>query len=210
MGQPEYQPPVPCQKCTCIPDLPPAPLNAIPKKTPSLPTRLYTDFDPDTIGVHFWLDDYRFETTWNRPQKTLQGLSRFKVVLTPDFSIYRDWPLALKLFNVYRSRWCGCLWHEAGFSVIPSVSWGTTDTFDFCFLGLPEHSLLAVSRVGVPLDNPLNRRHFVTGYGEMVRRLLPTTVLAYGEIPTELHRLAPVVTYPTFWETRKPQLVEQV
>jgi hypothetical protein len=130
-------------------------------------------------------------------------------VLTPDFSIYRDWPLALKLFNIYRDRWCGCLWHEAGFSVIPSVSWGTADTFDFCFLGLPVHSLLAVSRVGIPLDNPFDRRLFVAGYREMARRLSPTTVLAYGDIPAELHDLAPVVTYPTFWDVRKPQLVEQ-
>jgi hypothetical protein len=50
-----------------IPDLPPAPLSVIPQRLIPYRTRLYVDFDPTTIGIHFWLDDYRFETTWNRP-----------------------------------------------------------------------------------------------------------------------------------------------
>jgi hypothetical protein len=49
----------------------------------------------------------------------------------------------------------------------------------------------------------------VAGYTEMVRCLSPTTVLAYGDIPQELHDLAAVVTYPTFWEVRKRQMGAQ-
>ncbi len=83
-----------------IPDLPPAPLSAIPERLIPYRTRITGEFDPNATGVHFWLDDYRFETVWNRPQKALQALARFKILLTPDFSIYRDWPRVIQAFNI--------------------------------------------------------------------------------------------------------------
>ena len=93
------------------------------------------------------------------------------------------------------------LWHESGFLVIPTVSWGTPDTYDFCFLGLPQHSLLAVSSVGVNLHHPRQEQGFVAGFSEMVSRLNPTTVLAYGKLPDDCHDLVTTIVYPTRWET---------
>lgn len=184
-----------------IPDLKPTPLAALPQRLIAYRMRIRSAFNPGELGVHFWLDDYRFETVWNRPQKALQALARFKTLLTPDFSIYRDWPRAMQIWNTYRSRWCGCLWQAAGYTVIPSVSWGPPDTFDFCFIGLPHHSLLAVSGVGARFDMPRQRDDFMIGFAEMVDRLQPTAVLAYGPIPEAAHSLARVVTYPTRWQT---------
>jgi hypothetical protein len=105
----------------------------------------------------------------------------------------------LQLWNTYRSRWCGRFWQEQGFTVIPTVSWSTAESHDFCFLGLPRRSVVAVSAVGVNLDQPLEYRLFVDGYLEMVRRLEPLVVLAYGRIPAVCHGAVEVVTYPTRW-----------
>jgi hypothetical protein len=157
--------------------------------------------------VHFFLDDYRFETVWNRPVKALEALRPYHTLLTPDFSLYRDWPLLLQLWNTYRSRWCGRFWQEEGFTVIPTVSWSTAVSYDFCFLGVPRRSVVAVSAVGVNLSPgsrqamaaPLEYRLFVDGFTEMVRRLEPTVVLSYGRLPAACHELAEVVTYPTRW-----------
>ena len=149
--------------------------------------------------VHFFLDDYRFETVWNRPVKALAALAPYQTLLTPDFSLYRDWPPTLQLWNVYRNRWCGRFWQEEGFTVIPTVSWSTAVSYNFCFLGVPRRSVVAVSAMGVNLEAPLAYRLFVDGFVEMVRRLEPLMVLSYGHLPPVCHELAEIVTYPTRW-----------
>ena len=38
--------------------------------------------------VHFFLDDYKFESLWNNPEPRIEKLSAFRAVLSPQFSIY--------------------------------------------------------------------------------------------------------------------------
>jgi hypothetical protein len=58
---------------------------------------------------------------------------------------------------------------------------------------------VAVSAVGVNLDNPLDYQLFVAGFTEMVRRLEPVKVLAYGRLPAACGEQVAVITYPTRW-----------
>ena len=53
--------------------------------------------------------------------------------------------------------------------------------------------------VGVDLKTPLEYQLFVDGFTEMVRRLEPLLVLAYGRLPAACHELVEIVTYPTRW-----------
>lgn len=41
----------------------------------------------------------------------------------------------------------------------------------------------------------------MAGFREMVRRLMPRRVLAYGPLPAACHELVEVVTYPTRWQS---------
>jgi hypothetical protein len=163
-------------------------------------TRIRAGEPPDDGAVHFFLDDYRFETVWSRPRKALEALAPYTTLLSPDFSLYRDWPLALQIWNVYRNRWCGAFWQSQGFTVVPTVSWSTAASYDFCFLGLPRRSVVAVSAVGVRLEDPLEDYLFREGFREMVVRLAPALVLSYGPLPAGCHELVEVVEYPTRWE----------
>ncbi len=184
-----------------IPDLHHAPVSQIPDWLVPYRQRIRVNEPLDDGAVHFFLDDYRFETTWSRPWKALAALRPYTTLLTPDFSLYRDWPLMLQLWNVYRNRWCGRFWQEQGFTVIPAISWSTAVSYDFCFLGVPRRSVVAVSAVGVKLDEPLAYRLFVDGFQEMVERLEPNVVLSYGQVPALCRELVEVVTYPTRWTT---------
>ena len=51
----------------------------------------------------------------------------------------------LQLYNVFRNRWCGAYFASKGMRVVPTVSWGEENTFDFCFMGIPKGSTVAVS-----------------------------------------------------------------
>ena len=126
--------------------------------------------------VHFFLDDYKFEVLWNDPAPRLERLQQYRAVLSPDFSMYTEMPLPLKIYNTFRSRWCGAFLQANGVKVIPTVSWGAPDTFWFCFDGIPKGSIVAVSTVGVRKQKP----GFLVGYDEMLRRIRPRIILCYG------------------------------
>ena len=181
-----------------LPDLAPVPRSAVPDWLVPYRQRLRSGAGLAAGAVHFFLDDYRFETVWSRPRKALQYHAHFQTLLTPDFSLYRDWPLALQLWNIYRSRWCGAFWQRQGFTVIPTVSWASPESYAFCFAGLPSHSLLAVSTVGTHKE-AATRAFFLAGFEAMVERLSPSLVLCYGQPHAEMNSLADLRTYPARW-----------
>ncbi|COR45019.1 chromosome partitioning protein parB [Streptococcus pneumoniae] len=99
--------------------------------------------------VHFFLDDYQFERIWQRPDFYIEKLLEFDSALAPDFSLYLDMPIAMQVWNIYRSRLIGQIMQDYGLTVIPTVSWASEESFDFCFDGLPKNSTLAISTIGV-------------------------------------------------------------
>lgn len=101
------------------------------------------------VGVHMFVDDYQFERLWNQPERYINSLKQFDCVFTPDFSLYMDMPIAMKIWNTYRSRLLGQYWQNQGIKVIPTVSWAELQTFEFCFDGIEDESIVAISTVGV-------------------------------------------------------------
>lgn len=131
----------------------------------------------DMAAVHFFLDDYRFETMWSKPQRGLERVKRVGASLTPDFSLWRDMPQAVQIFQVYRARWCGMWMWQHGVHVIPTISWSTPDSYNFAFAGVAQGSVVAVSTVGIKgADVSLFRQ----GLDTMIQRIEPSAVLVYG------------------------------
>ena len=127
--------------------------------------------------VHFFLNDLKLETYYNKYIIHPTKLALFAGVLTPDFSLYRDMPLAVQMMNTFKNRWCGAFWQEWGFTVIPTMSWSTEESYKFCFLGVPQQSVVAISSVGVLGKD---KEFFLSGYREMMKRLQPKTVICQG------------------------------
>lgn len=130
-------------------------------------------------GIHFYLDDYQFERIWQRPEFYIEKLMPFDCVLSPDFSLYMDMPIAMKVWNVYRSRLIGQMCQRAGLVVIPTVSWAEADTFEFCFDGLPLHGTLSVSTIGVKREEAAFEI-WRNGMDAMIERLEPIRLIVYG------------------------------
>lgn len=141
--------------------------------------------------VHFFLDDYKFEVIWNNPEPRIERLSTFRAVLSPQFSLYSEMPVAIQIYNTFRSRWCGAYLQSKGISVIPSVVWGEPDTFWFCFDGIEKKSIVAVSTIGVRNEKEL----FMAGYKELLRRIEPTHVICYGKPFDEMEGNVIYVSY---------------
>jgi hypothetical protein len=132
---------------------------------------------------HFFLHDYQFERIWNQPKKYLNKLSQFKGILTPDFSLFTDYPMAVQIWNTYRNRWVGAYCQENNISVITTIGWSTPTSYDFCFEGVEKCSTVAVSSLGV-LRNKDSMTLFENGYNEMINQIDPQLIVFYGDYPT--------------------------
>lgn len=135
--------------------------------------------DNKKCGIHFYVDDYQFERIWNNPDKYIDVLSEYECILSPDFSLYMDMPMAMKIWNIYRSRMIGQYYQSKGIKVIPTMSWAEKETFEFCFKGIPEHSVVSVSTVGVKRDKDALQIWY-DGMDEMIKQIKPSTILVYG------------------------------
>ena len=131
--------------------------------------------------VHFFLYDYKFEIAWSDPNKDIEKLKQYRAVLSPDYSMYIEMNSVMQMYNTFRNRWCGAYYASQGIRVIPTVNWGLSKTFDFCFDGIEKGSAVAVSTYMVyPRDNYSGQKDFfMKGYNEMLRRIEPETILCY-------------------------------
>lgn len=188
-----------------IPDL--QPTDFVPANLAAWNMPRHRDYAAVSGGaLHFFLDDYRFETAWSAPERLLPRVLAVGASLTPDFSLWRDMPRAAQIWNVYRSRWCGAYWQSHGVEVIPTACWSTPDTFDFCFDGIPTEATVAVSSMGIRASET-DRQLFRAGIRELISRTQPKLLLAYGRLRfCEDIDLPEVREYPSFWDRRRKQV----
>ena len=138
--------------------------------------------DKKGVGIHFFIDDYQFERIWSNPFKQIERLKTFSCTLTPQFSTYMDMPMAMKIWNIYRSRMIGQIMQDAGLEVIPSLVWAEEATFDFSFSGLEQGGVVAVETVGVARDKEA-QKIWRAGVEYMLEKIKPECVLLYGYNP---------------------------
>ena len=130
-------------------------------------------------GIHFFIDDYQFERVWANPEKYVDILKEYDCILSPDFSLYMDMPIPMKIWNIYRSRQIGSYYQSQGIKVIPTISWAEKETFTFCFAGIPEGSIVAISTIGVKTDEKA-LQIWKDGVDAMIEHIEPSTILIYG------------------------------
>lgn len=132
----------------------------------------------DSVGVHFCLDDYQFETIWNHPTKYIDKFKKCGILCSPDFSLYSDFPLTIQIYNHYRKHWLAKFYQDRGVSVIPTIAWSDKSSYSWCFDGEPHHSIVAVSSTGV-LKSAECLDLWYKGMDAMVKKLEPKEILCF-------------------------------
>jgi len=149
--------------------------------------------------VHFFLDDYRFETMWTQPERALSRVSRAGISLTPDFSLYPEMPEVVQMWNVYRSRWCGAWMNAHGVKVIPTVGWSDQRSWRYAFTGL-SGGTVAMSTVGIIRASKPEQDRFLAGHRAMLDHVKPDRVIVYGKrFPALVEQLDHVYYEPRRW-----------
>lgn len=152
------------------------------------------DKEPEKHAVHFFIDDYQFERIWDNPLGYLEKMSKYRAVLTPDFSGYSDFPRAQQIWNQFRKHWMGAFWQYHGINVIQTIGWtDLPEDDDWCFDGCAKEAPVAISAIGTQ-NNRERRGFFLRGYKEMLRRLKPTAIMFYGDVPPECENEREIIT----------------
>lgn len=97
--------------------------------------------------------------------------------------MFTDMNINKQRFAVFMNRWCGNFWQRNGLKVIPAVGWGSKESFEFCFSGIQENSIVAISTLGTFKDN---KQSFLNGYFELQKQKNPKTILCYGKLHEEM------------------------
>ena len=139
-------------------------------------TKLYDNLINMSCGVHFFIDDYRFEGIYTHPERSLDKLSQYAFLLTPDYSTYADMDIWRQIESVAHSRWVGAYWQSKGLTVVPTVSWSTPRSYDFCFDEIGKGSVVAVGMIGCKK----NKTGFMRGYNAMLKAIEPSAVICFG------------------------------
>ena len=140
----------------------------------------------------FYENDVKFSNILQDAESYIEDFKRFRGIVSPDFSLYRDMPLFAQMGNVYRNRALGCFFQRHGIYVIPNVRWGDERSYTTCelpecfsFLGIPKHSIVSIGTYGC-IQGADNTRHFRNGLVAMLDHLEPEIVLVYGSMPKRI------------------------
>ena len=147
-------------------------------------SKSWSDFE---CWVVFYEHDKEFERLWNNPKQYLDKLKKFKGVISPDFSLYRNMPLVMQMWNTYRGRSLAVWLQNNDVEIIPNVRFGDERTFSFCFDGVEENKTVAVGTHGC-IKRKEDRIFFKVGLARMVQRLSPKTIIVYGSVPDNIFK----------------------
>jgi hypothetical protein len=103
-----------------------------------------------------------------------------KYIVGPYYSLFGDFPVALQIFNIYKSRVC-MAWLKANTKavIIPNIRWTFDFSYEFAFDGIMKGSNIAISILGQIRDKD-NRKMFFDGFKEAIDRIEPKSILVYG------------------------------
>lgn len=134
--------------------------------------------------VHFYIDDQKFDgprsSVWIYPKKLLDLLRHFAGVISPDMSTYADFPDGVKRYNIFRMRAFDVIFQKHSIPVIPNVRWGTSETWSYCFDGIPVRGIIAIGVVASGINKIENRQYFKDGLMKAIELLEPHTIIVYG------------------------------
>ena len=153
------------------------PVDALPDGLVPFSEAMGRERDSIDCFVHFYEDDFRFESVWSNPSRYLPSLSRFAGVIMPDFSTSIDFPKPMKMWNAYRNRLLGSWFQRNGIVTIPNAR--AEPGCPWRLEGLPHHSTIAVCGRGL-VKRPDERKRFIRDLRVTMDVLEPTTLVYYG------------------------------
>lgn len=127
-------------------------------------------------GVHHYVDDYRFNSVYDHPERSLKRYSQYRFLISPEYSTFADMDLWRQIESTGKNRWVGAYWQNKGLSVVPAICWSTPRSYEFCFDGVEARSIVAVGMI----ECKAQKKAFLHGYDAMLERVNPSAIIILG------------------------------
>lgn len=152
---------------------------------------------------NYWIDmfnnDIVIEKFWKNPEKYLPLMKQAKGVIASDYSVMNGLLLTDNIYNIQRNRITAYMLEREKILSIPVASWYNEESFDWCFDGLPHHSVIAISSNGcLKGECKTAKQTFIKGVFELNRRKTPIAILICGPHLDELDSLSNVFYYKSY------------
>lgn len=136
----------------------------------------------DGEALHFFMDDYKFESLLdNRFDLVTMQISKFNIVMAPDFSLYSDAPELFVKTAIYKRQLYGACWQQkCGLNVIPVAGVPRADALEYAFEGTPENSIIGYCGAGHHISKSAYDL-WIGGLYELEARRNPKMILIYGK-----------------------------
>lgn len=131
----------------------------------------------------FYTEDYRFEKMWSNAVGAVEEHHdhEWGSIIAPDFSVWRDDPIAVQLWNTYRNRWCSRYWQKAGFRVIPGLKGHfAKETHEWLNAGIPRGCPLVSINCRTGTSSDTKRASWLRAVARGVEEVTPQAVMIYG------------------------------
>jgi hypothetical protein len=135
--------------------------------------------------IHFYELDEKSTRFLNNPWSYLSHLKQFKGVTGLDCSVCRDFPLVEQKHYTYLNHAFDFWLQRNDIPVIPNIRTGDERSYDFCFLGVPQNSVIAVGMHGCVKQKD-DLYYAVKGIRETIKQLQPRAIVIYGALPIEV------------------------
>ncbi len=132
--------------------------------------------------VHFYMHDKYFANILTSTNKYLDLLKQFDGIITPDFSMAIGQSACLQQTNTYFNRAVGFYLQKNGMAVSANLRWSDESSFGYCFLGVPQNSVVSISTHGC-IRSAEQKEMFKKGLYAMLDKLHPTDVIVHGHMP---------------------------
>lgn len=137
--------------------------------------------------VHFYSHDKYWSSVLTSTDKYLDLLKQFDGVISPDPTLLIGQAKCLQQTNTYLNRAVGFYLQKNGIPVIPNVRWGDSSSYEYCFLGIPKHSIVAISTHGC-IKSSAQKEVFKNGLKAMLDELEPHDVIVHGFMPDSVFK----------------------
>jgi len=131
--------------------------------------------------VHFYEIDDKISPFDRNPSIYFPRLSQFMGVIGCDFSVYRDMPFPQQISQTFRNRALTFWLQNHGISVVPNVRYAGKRSYEFCFEGIPQNSIISIGTHGCTKKRDDINMH-IEGISETIKQLKPELILFYGAV----------------------------
>ncbi|MBR2801373.1 MAG: DUF4417 domain-containing protein [Erysipelotrichaceae bacterium] len=137
--------------------------------------------------VHFYQHDKYFSSVLTYTKEYVDLLKQYDGVITPDPTLFVGNSKCLLETSTYFNRAVGFYLQKQGIPVIPNIRWTDENSYDFCFLGVPKHSIVSISTHGC-CRSYAEKKRLRSGISKMLEVLEPSGIIVHGHMPDSVFK----------------------